>query len=250
MSDARPITDPLRLRCRRQIYRVVFDTVYEGEAPDLRTVCERGAALGVAEDDLEKFGEIVLQQLRWLDEASIWRYHIDLAAFLAWRERCGQSSLEEVRQLAAAKLDSRDQTRDALLAAIQAQLPHLDRVLADVQSHWQTPDLFYRFYHQSFKVYYANDTTAMIVRELQALAPERPLNEWFLAIVADAESRRFTPDVNDRWVDEARPVIEALLHAKMFLELVVQVGHEPPPQDGFGIPSGWATVLYLYQLRY
>ena len=156
----------------------------------------------------------------------------------------------DLRAKAVAMLDERAVAKAELFAAIQAAMPHLEQVLANAQSHWHAPDLFYRFYHQSFKVYHCNQETAEMVRELQALAPGRPLNEWFLAIVADAAGRKFSPEVNARWVEEVRPVIEAFLHAKMFLELVVQAGRDPEPQPGHALRSGWAAVLYLYGLRY
>jgi len=35
----------------------------------------------------------------------------------------------------------------------------------------------------------------------------------------------------------------------MFLELVVQAGHDPEPQPGHALQSGWAAVLTLYGLR-
>lgn len=145
-------------------------------------------------------------------------------------------------------IDPRPEARAELFASIQSALPHLEQVLAKVQGHWFAPDLFYRFYHQSNKVYFCNSETAEVVQELQALAPGRPLNPWFLAIVADAAGRSFSKEVNVRWVEETRPVIEAFLHAKMFLELVVQVGRDGQ-QPRHSLPSGWAAVLCLYGLR-
>ena len=140
------------------------------------------------------------------------------------------------------------EARAELFAAMQAALPHLELLLTKVQGHWYAQDYFYRFYHQSFKVYHCNETTAEIVQELQALAPTRTLNPWFLAIVEDAVGRSFTHETNDHWVEETGPVIEAFLHAKMFLELVVAAGRDGE-QPKSSLPSGWAAVLYLYNLR-
>jgi len=162
----------------------------------------------------------------------------------------GGPAVADLRRQLLAKFDDRAQARAELFAAIQAALPHLEELLATMRSHWHAPDLFYRFYHQSYKVYHANEDTAEMVRELQALAPGRQLNEWFLAIVADAAGRKFEPDVNSQWVEATGPVIEAFLHAKMFLELVVQEGRGPAPQPGHSLSSGWAAVLHLYGLRY
>ena len=45
-----------------------------------------------------------------------------------------------------------------------------------------------------------------------------------------------------------RPILEAFFHARYFLEMVCKYGRKlkAPPQV---LPSGWAAVLYLYQLR-
>src|SRR5438445_10480854 len=37
--------------------------------------------------------------------------------------------------------------------AAKARLPELEKLLEEVSSHWHAEDGFYRFYHQSFKVY-------------------------------------------------------------------------------------------------
>lgn len=44
------------------------------------------------------------------------------------------------------------------------------------------------------------------------------------------------------------PIVEALFHARIFLEMAVRCGREleAPPQT---LPSGWAAFLYLYRLR-
>jgi hypothetical protein len=45
-----------------------------------------------------------------------------------------------------------------------------------------------------------------------------------------------------------RPMLEAFAHARQFLETIVRYGRqldEPP----LYLPSGWAAVSYLYNLR-
>ena len=53
---------------------------------------------------------------------------------------------------------------------------------------------------------------------------------------------------NKRWLEETRPILEAFFHARMMLEFVVRYGREleDAPQV---LPSGWAAVLCLYNLR-
>ena len=43
-------------------------------------------------------------------------------------------------------------------------------------------------------------------------------------------------------------LIEAFLHAKFFLEMVVKYGKELEAAQNL-LPSGWAAVLCLYDLR-
>ena len=135
-----------------------------------------------------------------------------------------------------------------LLGAIKRDLAKLTALLDRAQSHWEYEDPVYRFYHGSFKVYYVQGLTQAIVSALSTLLPERPLNERFLAIVREGTGKNFSTEVNSKWNATTRPLLEAYFHARFFLEMVVKYGHEldEPPTP---LPSGWAAVLYLYNLR-
>ncbi len=144
-------------------------------------------------------------------------------------------------------VDDRPEER-ALLASIKAALPALKKLLAECNGHWCYEDGVYRFYHGSFKVYHLQQSTEEIVAALRALAPERPLNETFLQIVADGTGKIWEQSHNQQWEEITRPILEAFFHARYFLEMVVRYGKElkaPPAM----MPSGWAAVLYLYGLR-
>ena len=106
----------------------------------------------------------------------------------------------------------------------------------------------YRFYHQSYKVYGMQHATMAIVSALHALAPELELNPWFKEIVAAGTNKQFEYEHNKRWLEVTRPMVEAFFHAKFFLDMAVRYGKEleAPPSL---LPSGWAALLYLYQLR-
>ena len=105
----------------------------------------------------------------------------------------------------------------------------------------------YRFYHQSFKVYWLQQQTDAIVRELSALVPGQPLNPWFGEIVARGTGKRFSSEHNANWTEMSRPILEAFFHARFFLEMAVRYAHlESPPSP---LPSGYAALLYLYGLR-
>jgi len=136
----------------------------------------------------------------------------------------------------------------ALLANMKAALPKLEALLEECSSHWGYEDPVYRFYHQSFKVHRLQGTTERIVAELKALAPDHPLNEWFTQIVSEGTGKKFEPEHNRRWLEVTRPMLEAFFHARFFLEMAVRYGKqlEHPP---LSLPSGWATLLYLYGLR-
>jgi hypothetical protein len=136
-----------------------------------------------------------------------------------------------------------------LLLTIKERLPELEKLLNEVEGHCGMEDTLYRYYHQSFKVFSRGQwLTEKVVTALKELLPERKLNEWFTEIVAEGTGRQFTPEDNQHWPQRARPILEALFHAHFFLRMVCKYGREleKAPQM---MPSGWAAVLYLYDLR-
>jgi hypothetical protein len=149
---------------------------------------------------------------------------------------------------AAAWLREQREMTSQLLSNIQQQLPKLDEFLARVESHWCMEDGIYRFYHQSFKVYHLQDTTKAICKALQDLLPDRRMNRWFSEIVAQGTGHAFEVSHNQEWLRHTRPILEAFFHAHYFLKMVVKYGKEldTPPDC---LPSGWAAVLYLFDLR-
>jgi hypothetical protein len=132
-----------------------------------------------------------------------------------------------------------------LLQSIKDNLPAFEKLL-EATDDWE--DVVYRFYHQSFKVYRAQEYAAAIVAKLQELAPHLPLNAWFMEIVRAGTGREFTPGDNDQWTTVTRPMVEVFAHARFFLEMACKYGKEleSPPDC---MPSGWAALLYLYDLR-
>lgn len=54
--------------------------------------------------------------------------------------------------------------------------------------------------------------------------------------------------MNAKWDVTTRPLLEAFFHARFMLEMAIKYGREldAPPKP---LPSGWASVLYLYGLR-
>lgn len=143
----------------------------------------------------------------------------------------------------------------ALLVRIKEQLPALEALLTQCSGHSGYEDPIYRFYHHSFKVYHAQETTEAIVSQLQALAPDRPLNSDFLDIVKRGTGKVWSWDtsalieVNKHWSETTAPIVEAFLHARYFLEMAVKYGKELS-QAPMPMPSGWAALLALYAFGY
>jgi len=166
-------------------------------------------------------------------------------------------NLNEQRQLcdsALTKLDPFNQLRERqalgeqLLSNIKQQLPRLEELIEEVESHCGIEDGFYRFYHQSFKVYPLQQTTHEIYGILQNLLPGRPMNKWFCKIVADGTGSQFEISHNQDWLQQTRPILEAFFHAHFFLKMAVKYGRELQSAPD-SLPSGWAAVLYLFNLR-
>ena len=136
---------------------------------------------------------------------------------------------------------------EALLQSLRRDRHELERLLQECSSHWGYEDPFYRFYHQSFKVYGLQRQTQSIVDRLQALAPDRPLNPWFVEIFQSGTGKKFKMEDNQRWTEVTRPILEAFFHARFFLEMAVRYADlEAPPQM---LPSGYAALLYLFGFR-
>jgi hypothetical protein len=153
----------------------------------------------------------------------------------------------EVERERADDLDDRPLVKD-LFENLKANLPFLETLLEDCSGPWGYEDPIYRFYHQSYKVFHLQGQTQEIVSKLQSLLPGVTLNEWFSQIIKEGTGKTFTGADNQNWLAVTRPIIEAFFHARYFLEMAVKYGKELsyPPTS---LPSGWAALLYLYNLR-
>lgn len=137
--------------------------------------------------------------------------------------------------------------KGALLLSLRRDRVELEKLLAECSDHWGYEDSVYRFYHQSFKVYGLQSRTQSIVQRLQALAPDRPLNPWFVQIVQAGTGTVFKSEDNARWTEVTRPILEAFFHARFFLEMAVRYADLQEPHQL--LPSGYAALLYLFGLR-
>jgi hypothetical protein len=144
--------------------------------------------------------------------------------------------------------DERRAREAVLLKNIKRDLTALTRLSEKAESHWGSEDLVYRFYHQSFKVFAIQSLTTTIVDALHALLPEAALDERFTTIISEGTGKQFSYDMNAQWSATTRPLLEAFFHVNYFLKMIIKYGHElnEPPQM---LPSGWAAVLCLFNLR-
>jgi hypothetical protein len=97
-------------------------------------------------------------------------------------------------------MDKRTEVKE-LLDNLKKALPALATLLEECSDSWIYEDGIYRFYHQSWKVY--NDlqfSTLEIVKKLQEMAPERPLNEWFITIVRQGTGKTWKREDNENWL--------------------------------------------------
>ncbi|HEV7509364.1 MAG TPA: hypothetical protein VGS07_31095 [Thermoanaerobaculia bacterium] len=138
-------------------------------------------------------------------------------------------------------------TETALLLNLQRSKSEMEALLGKCNDHWGYEDPVYRFYHQSFKVYWLQESTRSIVDKLQTLVPERPLNPWFVQIIESGTGKRFQSEDNAHWLEVTRPILEAFFHARYFLEMAVRYADlKTPPEI---LPSGYAVLLTLFGLR-
>src|SRR6266508_1507996 len=140
------------------------------------------------------------------------------------------------------------QSEQALIDAIRSKLPDLEELVFPFTVDYE--DGVYRLYHHSFKVYYLQDLTLKAVDIFESIgkATNTTLCKWFQEIVADGTGKQWKPDHNRDWLLHTRPIVEAFLHAKYFLDLMIKYGQEldSPPTI---LPFGWAAILELYNLR-
>lgn len=137
---------------------------------------------------------------------------------------------------------------DKLLVNIKENRANIERKLASIGT-WE-PDIVYRFYHHSFKVFDGKRIVESSVKFFEEISPnDAALNSWFKTIIDEALSKEFDWDkTNPIWLEETRPILEAIWHSRYFLEqmLVAADTLETAPEI---LPYGWAAVLYLYDLR-
>ena len=141
------------------------------------------------------------------------------------------------------------QRMNDLLGRIKAHLADLENLANEIDDRWGEEDKVYRFYHHSIKVFYLQDMVKEAFRLIEAIGGEQDSpNEWYRQIVKEGTERGFNSSTNDEWLVQTRPILEAFWHTKYFVTMMIKYAKEleSAPQM---LPSGWAAVLYLFELR-
>lgn len=141
-----------------------------------------------------------------------------------------------------------NESSDKLLANIKENRAEIEKLCGFFKAFEE--DYVYRFYHQSFKIFGATAQITQAKELFERLAPDSfPLNDWFREIADEAIGKEFDFEkTNQIWLTETRPILEAFWHTKYFLEQMLAAADELEKSPQI-LPSGWAAVLYLYDLR-
>jgi hypothetical protein len=160
----------------------------------------------------------------------------------------GSDSKTQILDKLAAEHKEKLDSANRLLNNIKQQRNAIDRLFSEFGGY--EPDFVYRIYHQSFKVFGAKPYIEQAKSLFEQLAPKSvSLNTWFCSIVDKAIAKEFDINkTNPNWNAETEPMLEAFWHCKYFLEQMVMAAEELEDAPKF-MPSGWAAVLYLYNLR-
>lgn len=143
---------------------------------------------------------------------------------------------------------------DILLDNIKKNMDGLEKLLETVSGH-SYEDRMYRFYHHSFKVYGLQDLTEDMLKMLRSISPHavdggsgNSFDKFFEEIIAEGTKWEHELQHNQKWTMVTRPIVEAFLHCKFFIEMAVKYGKELDEAPDL-LPSGWAALLELYRIR-
>ncbi len=157
-------------------------------------------------------------------------------------------SKAEVLAEIKSKFDEKHSKASQLLINIRENRERIRSLLDSFNS--SEPDLIYRFYHQSFKVFGMTNLIRQANKLFSDIAPDQSfLNPWYAEISRSGLRKEFKGSyTNQNWQNETLPIMQAFWHAKYFLEQMAASADELRDAPMI-LPSGWAAVLYLYRLR-
>ncbi len=142
--------------------------------------------------------------------------------------------------------------QDILLKNIKKDMSSLEEILKEVNSHWASEDLIYRYYHGSFKVYRIQFLTQKLCSALERISPhdgKKTFNSQFSKIISEGASGiSWKLKHNREWDKICRPFLEAFFHSRYFLEMAIKYGKKYDAAPTI-IDAGWAALLELYNTR-
>lgn len=140
---------------------------------------------------------------------------------------------------------SRQQT---LIAVVNRGLPELIDLSNEFNRVYE--DGIYRFYHCSFKVYFLQEATSKAFQLFKQIGDEVGLEFFtpYKKFIDEGTDKEFDMSHNEDWSFHTRPIVEAFLHTKYLLDMMVKYGNELDEMPEI-LPSGFAAILCLYKLR-
>ncbi len=110
-------------------------------------------------------------------------------------------------------------------------------------------DLFYRFYHSSFKTWWLQPWIAKSVITFHQIVPGMRLNDYYSKIAIEGLSEQFNDSFNREWTKHARPIVEAAFHTGTFIDALIFVGESADESTPRVLSPEWGVALYLWNLR-
>lgn len=137
-----------------------------------------------------------------------------------------------------------------ILERLRENAEELEKLYVSLNNEWGLEDTVYRFYHGSFKVYRATSDLQNFWGLIHKVAGEDlKVDASLTSIVEPMLDKKFDFKVNQNWDAETRPIIEALFHVKYFIDMMYKYSKELGVEAPSLLPSGWASVLYLFGSR-
>jgi hypothetical protein len=138
---------------------------------------------------------------------------------------------------------------DALLSRIKECLPALEDLQKQIEDAEEAG--VYWYYHSDPHVYGLQQYTESACSLFRQIASHEEGNLALLFELIVREGTNRTPNlvVQSRvWIQDAAPIVSAYYHAKYFISQHIKYAKELENSPDT-LPSGWAAILCLYELR-
>ena len=131
-----------------------------------------------------------------------------------------------------------------LLDIVKNHLPQLEQLLEDMNELQET--LICRCYQGSFKAYGFQEKTLEAVSLFRKIGEHEglKLHAYFEEVVGAGTGQQ---NQNQEWSVGQRPILEAFMHTRLFVEIMVKYAKRIQLMPSF-VPYGWLSVVELYGL--